>query len=230
MQFIFDHMAAFFGMTGVLLIFGMIQVRGTQSASEAVINNIVYSEAVEFAEMLQIDLSNMRNQTQTDDAIAAGRFKGGTAYECSITKSGDVTTVLTFPTLADPYADYNASDPSTADAELVSYILTDSGETITIPKESTTETVPLYTIARIVDGKTTGESAKFVTHFLVEFLSKGSAEFSANSAACSTELSKVRIELKMATGGVEYATQDQRSTSHTNLSRFAATVDLPNMN
>ncbi len=230
MQFIFDHMAAFFGMTGVLLIFGVIQVRGTQSAAEAVINNMVYEEAANFSEILQVDISNMRNQTQTDDAIAAGRFKGGSAYECSITKTGDVTTVLTFPTLADPYSDYSSSNPSEANVELVSYILVDSGETITIPKETSTETVPVYTIARIVDSKTTGESAQFVTHFLVEFLNKATPEFSANSAACSADLSKIRFELKMATGGVEFATKDQRSTSQTNLSRFAATVDLPNMN
>ena len=229
MQFIFDHMGSFFAMTGVMLIFTMIQVRGTQTASEAVINNMVYSDMVGFSEFLQIDLSNMRTQTQTEDAIAADNFTGGATYECGITKSGDVTTVLTFPTLADPHSGYSSATPGDAEIVLVSYALTDTGETITIPKGDTEETVTLYTIERIVDTKSTGASNKFVTHFLVEFLNKGNTEFSSDSATCSSDLSKVRFELKFATEGIEYVTLDQKSTSQTNVTRFGSTVDLPNM-
>ncbi len=229
MQFIFDHMAAFFAMTGVMLIFGLIQIRGTQSASEAVVNHMVYSEIVGFAEYLQIDLSNMRTQAQTDEAIAAGNFTGGVAYECGITKVGDVTTVLTFPTLSDPYNDYDSSTPEEAKAELVKYVLTDTGETITIPKGNTEETVTLYTIDRMVDDKSTGISGKFVTHFLVEFLSKGAADFSSDTAPCSNQLRKVRFELKFATEKIEFVTKDQLSTNQTNVTRFGSTVNLPNM-
>lgn len=229
MQFIFDHMGSFFAMSGVLLIFGLIQLRGTQNASEAVINNVVYSEIVNFGDYLQIDLNNMRTETQTDDAIAAGNYKGGTAYECSITKTGDVTTVLSFPTLADPASDYSASDPTQANVELVSYTLTDTGETITIRKGDTDETVTLYTIDRMVDGKITASSSKFVTHFLVEFLNKGATSFTSSSASCTADLRKIRFELKFATEGIEYITKDQKSTSQTNVSRFGATVPLPNM-
>ena len=229
MQFIFDHMAAFFAMTGVMLIFGLIQIRGTQSASEAVINNMVYSEIVGFSEYLQIDLSNMRTKAQTDAAIAAGNYVGGAAYECGITRDGDVTTVLSFPSMADPYSDYDSLTPDEANVELVNYVLTDTGETITIPKGDTEETVTLYTIDRIVDDKSTGLSAKFVTHFLVEFLDKGATDFNSNSASCSTNLSKVRFELKFATEKIEFATKDQRSTNQTNVTRFGSTVDLPNL-
>ncbi len=229
MQFIFDHMGSFFAMTGVMLIFAMIQIRGTQTASEAVINHMVYSDMVEFGEFLQGDLSNMRTEAQTDDAISAGNFTGGSAYECSITKVGDVTTVLTFPTLADPHAGYASSTPGDAEIMLVSYVLTDAGETITIPKGNTEETVDLYTIERIVDTKSTGASNKFVTHFLVEFLNKGGTDFNSDTANCSTDLSKVRFELKFATEGIEFVTKDQRSTSQTNVTRFGSTVDLPNM-
>ena len=229
MQFIFDHMGAFFAMTGVMLIFGMIQMRGTQSASEAVLNNMVYSDIVGFSEYLSADLTNMRTQTQTDDAISAGKFTGGTIYECSVTKNGDVTTVLTFPTLSDPQSSYSTTNPNDGEIILVNYVLTDTGETITIPKESSQETVPLYIIERIVDGKSTGSSRKFVTHFLVEFLNKGSSDYNSNSANCTANLSKVRFELKFATEGVEYATMDQLSTSHSNVTRFGSTVDLSNM-
>ncbi len=229
MQFIFDHMASFFALTGVLLIFGLIQIRGTQSASDAVINHMVYSEIVGFSEYLQIDLINMRTQTQVDNAIAAGNFTGGAAYQCSITKSTDVTTSFTFPTMGDPLSGYAAANPDDSEIILVNYILTDTGKTITIPSGSSYETVILYKIERIVDGKNTGESNEYVTHFLVEFLNKGSGNFSSNSAACSTDLSKVRFELKFATEGIEYATKDQKNTSQTNISRFGSTVDLPNM-
>ena len=71
----------------------------------------------------------MRTQTQTEDAISAGNFSGGTAYECGITKAGDVTTIFTFPTLADPYSSYNSATPGDADIVLVNYVLTDAGET-----------------------------------------------------------------------------------------------------
>lgn len=229
MQFIFDHMAAFFAMSGVMLIFGLIQIRGTQSASEAVINNMVYSEIVGFSEYMQVDLNNMRTQAQVEEAISNDNYTGGMAYECGITKSGDVTTVLKFPTLADPFAGYSSSNPEDTEIILVEYELTDTGETITIPRENSKEVVNLYTIERTVDGKSTGGSAKYVTHFLVEFLDRGSNSFSSNSASCSANLSKVRFELKFATEGIEFITTDQRSTSQTNVTRFGATVDLPNM-
>ncbi len=229
MQFIFDHMAAFFAMSGVMLIFGIIQIRGTQSASEAVINNMVYSEIVGFSEYLQVDLNNMRTQTQVEDAISNDTYTGGTAYECGITKSSGVTTVLMFPTLADPYAGYSSTNPEDAEVILVKYELTPTGETMTIPREDSEETVDLYTIERTVDGKNTGGSRKFVTHFIVEFLDKGSSSFSSNSASCSGTLSKVRFELKFAVEGVEYITTDQKSKSQSNVARFGATVDLPNM-
>lgn len=229
MQFIFDHMGAFFAMTGVLLIFGLVQMRGTQSASEAVLNNMVYSDIVGFSEYLMADLSNMRTQAQTDDAITAGNFVGGSAYDCSVTKNGDVTTVFTFPTLGDPQASYSVSNPNDEEIVLVSYVLTDTGETITIPKEASTETVPLYIIERMIDGNSTGSSRKFVTHFLVELLNKGSSDYNANTASCATNLAKVRFELKFATEGIEYATMDQLSTSQSNVTRYGSTVDLSNM-
>ena len=229
MQFIFDHMSAFFAMAGVMLIFGLIQIRGSQSASEAVINNMVYSEIVGFSEYLQVDLHNMRTEAQVDEAISNDKYTGGVAYECGITSNGDVTTELKFPTLADPKAGYAASNPEEAEVILVKYELTDSGETITIPKQDSKETVSLYTIERTVDGHSTGGSEKYVTHFLVAFLEKGSDNFNSSSAPCSSNLSKVRFEMKFATRGVEFITNDQQSTSQTNVTRFGATVDLPNM-
>ncbi len=229
MQFIFDHMAAFFAMSGVMLIFGIIQIRGTQSNSEAVLNNMVYSDISNFSEILQVDLSNMRTESQVTEAISAGKFTGGTAYECSITKSSDVTTTLTFPTLANPFTDYDSASPENSEIVLVSYVLTDTGDTITIPRADTEETVTLYTIERIVDGKSTGGSSNFVTHFLVEFLNKGGTGFNSNTATCTPQLSKVRFELKFAIEGVEYVTADQENTNQINVTRLGTTVDLANM-
>lgn len=229
MQFIFDHMSAFFAMTGVMLIFGLIQMRGTQTASEAVINHMVYSEIVNFGEYLQTDLSNMRTEEQTQAAIADDRLIGGSTYACSLTKTGDVTTSFTFPTLADPNSTYSSSDPNQGDIELVTYQLMDSGQTINLNRGDSVATVPLYTIERMVDGKSTGGSQNYVTHFLIEVLDKSGSGFSSASSNCSAELTKVRFELKFATQGIEYITQDQKNTSQANISRYGSTVHLANM-
>ena len=229
MQAIFDHLAAVIVGGGIMLIFALIQVRGTQSSAEAVINHTVMTEVMQLSSYLQRDIENMRTQAQTDEAISRGNFTGGAGYSCQLTTSGGLTTDFTFPTLADPEAAAGLADPDDAEVVLVSYRLTDTGKTITIPENGVDRTLPVYTLDRMVDGNNTGGSGAYIIHFLVEFANKGSSTFSSNSSGCSTNLARVRFELKVATEGVEWATNDQQSTSMLNISRYGDTVALANM-
>ena len=228
MQAIFDHMAAVIIGGGIILIFSLIQVRGTQTATEATINNVIVSEVVQLSEFLKRDLENMRTQAQTDEAISGGKMTGGAAYSCQLSTAGGVTTQLTFPTLADPETAAGLTEPDSANVVLVTYQLTDSGNTITIPENGVDRTLPLYTLDRMIGSDYTGGSGEYVTHFLVEFANQGSTDFSSMSAGCSDDLTKIRFEFKVATQGVDWATTDQAATGQLNISRYGGTVSLLN--
>ena len=99
MQFLFDHISSFLVFAAIMLIVGVIQLRGMQSNAETTVNYMVRSGTLDISEMLERDLMNMRTQAQTDSAIARGVFSGGavTSYQCDFTFNGDTTLTFYFP-------------------------------------------------------------------------------------------------------------------------------------
>lgn len=228
MQAILDNITAVIVSGSIMMIFAFLQIRGTQTASEATINHMVYAELMQTSYYLKTEIENMRTEAQTDEAINRSKLSGGSAYACQIQTSGGLTTSFTFPTLKDPAAAYKLADPDDAEVQLVTYQLTDTGKTLDVPEGQSSSTRTLYSLDRMVDGVNTGGSKNYVTHFLVELSSKGSSNFSSNSGTCPSDMSKVRFEFKLATEGIEMVAHDQQSTSQTNVSRYGATVDLQN--
>ena len=229
MQVIFDHIGAVVVGGGILLIFAFIQMRGTQSSADATINHMVISEATLVGQYFQRDIENMRTEAQTEESIARGKFTGGSGYSCQLTKTGSVTTQITFPTLAAPDLVPTLTDPDDAAVVLVSYVLTDTGNSVPILQDGVETNKKLYRLDRMVDGNYTGGSGDYLTHFSVEFANKGAGIFSSASTACSPDLAQVRFEFKVASGGMEWSATDQRSTSQLNTSRLAKTIALANM-
>ncbi len=229
MQAILDNITAVIVSASIMMIFAFLQIRGTQTASEATINHMVYADLMQTSFYLKTDLENMRSEAQTDEAINRSKLSGGSAYNFQLQTSGGLTTSFTFPTLKNPATAYTLADPDDAEVQLVTYQLTDTGETLDVPEGHTSSNRTLYSLDRMVDGVSTGGSKNFVTHFLVELANKGSANFSSNSGTCPSDLAKVRFEFKLATEGIEMVSHDQQSTSQTNVSRYGATIDLSNL-
>ena len=229
MHVMLDHLAAVIIGSGILLIFALIQVRGTQGSADVAINHAIVTEITQVTQFLHRDIENMRTQTQTEEAITRGNFTGGVAYLCEVTFTGNITTQFTFPTLANPGTASSLADPDDADVVLVSYGLTDTGKKIDILENGTTRNASIYRLDRMVGTNYTGGSGDYITHFLVEFSNQGSTAFSAASSSCSDVLAKVRFEIKAATQGVEFAATNQRSTSQLNISRYGETISLANM-
>ncbi len=227
MQFIFDHISSVLVASVVLVIFAMLQLRGSQTLSETSIHQMVYSDALDAGAMLQRDLENMRTDSQTAEALTRGVLAGG-AYSCAMTASGDTTLTLTFPTLADPDGVAALADPMDAPVQIVTYVLEAVGDSASVDKGTSIEYYPLYRLNRIVDGTFTGGTKGNVVHFNVGLSTQGSSVFNTGSAVCPSDLAKIRFELKTAIDGVTHVASDQRSVSQLNLSRFATTVDLTN--
>lgn len=228
MQIIFDHIASVLVASVVLMIFAMLQLRGSQTLSETSIHQIVYSDAQAAGSMIQRDLENMRTEEQTTEALVRGVLTGGGAYVCTMTASGDTTLTLTFPTLADPEGVTALGDPMDAPVQIVSYILESVGDSVAVDKGSAIDQYARYRLNRIVGGAFTGGTKGNVVHFSVGLAARGSNVFNAGGGNCPANLAKIRFELKTAIDGVTRVTADQRSTSQLNLSRFATTVDLTN--
>ncbi|MEM8484160.1 MAG: hypothetical protein AAF564_01365 [Bacteroidota bacterium] len=235
MQFLFDHIISIMVSGVVLLIFVYIQMRGSSAATEATINHMVYSEALQLNEFLERDLENMLTQIQTQLAIDGGNYTGSASFVCQLSTAGGYTTTLTFPTIA--HADSSITfvgDPNDAEAVEVTYQLVATMDSIAIPVGNVIQNVPLFELRREVGGKIIGISLPYVTAFEVQFGAKGSNTFLPASAlptattACSADLSKVRFEFQLAAEGIGFVTNDQRSTSQQNLVRFGSTVTLSN--
>lgn len=227
MYVLFDHLTALIAASAVLLIFVVLQFRGWQSASDAAVNHMMYSELLGIKQYLQTDVENIRSESQTDTAIDRGTFTGG-AYSCQITTSGGVTTTFTFPTLADPDGDYDLADPEDAQVTLITYQLVDTGSKIQLPQGDSYSTVPVYRLNRVIDGVVTGGSRANITHFLVELSSRGSTTFSSSSGPCPANLEKVRFEFKIATDYNTTAADGQNTSNPINISRYGTTVTLAN--
>lgn len=232
MQFFLDHIASILIVSVVFLIMILVQLRGTESATELTINNIVYNDVVNMTSYLQRDLENMLTEQQATDAQSDGRYTYGTGV---LLCAGDDTTTsgihaanhtnfFRFPTLEDPDA------PLTSNVIEVEYDLVNTGKTITLPTQDSTQTIPVFRLNRMVDGVWDGSSDDNITSFRVETLNQFDAynAFSLTNGSCATNLRKIRFEFKMAQNGVEFTAGDQVSTSQTNVSRFGTTIHLSN--
>ena len=219
MHITLDHLMAVIISSVILLIFALVQVRGTQTSTEATINHIVFDEAMSMNEYLQSDFENILNQTQAENAMGAG------AFSCLITRDGaDNFLAFTFPTLN---PDSLNSDPTNWDAIQVTYTLNPTGDTLQILESGSTIDKPLFSLERAVNGVYSGGSQAFVTDFTVEITNRGTVGFQS-VGPCANTMRKIRFSYKLATVPVDFATNDQRATSNTNMSRFGSTVHLSN--
>lgn len=236
MHIILDHLAAVLISSVVLLIFVLIQLRGTQTTTEATVNHIVYTEATDVSKNLIRDIENMLTSGQTSAAMNDGRLLGSTGvFTCQITTVaspvGPLTTSFTFPTVANADSSFSAgSDPLTAQAVQVVYNLVATGDSIDITIANLPQRVPMHQLQRVVAGVVTGASKGFMTQFIVETARKDVAGYARTigTAPCPVSMTNMRFEYKLATGGVEFITSDQRSTNQHNISRFGITVSLSN--
>ncbi len=228
MQFLFDHISSFLVFGAIMLIVGLIQLRGMQSNAETTVNYMVRSSTLDISEMLERDLMNMRTQAQTDSAIARGVFSGGalTSYQCQFTANGDTTLTFEFPTLSDPQTDF--SDPMAAPVAQVMYTLDrELGHNVSRLVGGTTQTHPLYRLNRFVAGSAEGWSDLGVTFFKIEYAENGNPIFQSSPGQCPVALSKVRFQLQMAQEAMDEIS-DQESRTQLNFSRYGATVELSN--
>ena len=231
MQYFLDHIASILVVSIVLLIMVLVQIRGTQSAAESTVNNMVFGDVINMYTYLHRDLENMLTDTQALDAQSDGSYANSSGATICI---GDDTTTtgihstqhtrtFRFPTLEDP------EDPSNNNVVEVEYDLVNTGNMITLPTQDSTQTIPLFRLVRRVDGLYSGSSNNFVTAFRVETLNQFDDynAFSPINGTCAANLRKVRFEFKMAQNGVAMEA-GKTSTSQTNISRFGTTVHLNN--
>lgn len=231
-----DHLAALIISSTVLLIFIIIQMSGTQATTEATINHIVYTEAIDLARNLERDLENMLSPAQTASAITDGRlFPAVGTFTCQITTdstaAGDLTTSFTFPTVADADSSITSTvNPLAAQALQVVYNLNPTGDSLDINIGNAIQRVPLHELQRLVNGAVTGQSKAYMTQFVIEMASRGNVGFARiiGTTPCPAALRKIRFEYKLAAAPAEFITADQRSTSRHNVSRYGSTVNLAN--
>ena len=234
MHIFLDHINALLVSAVLITIFVLLQVRGTQSNTEAAVNHMVRSETLDIAEMLERDLLNMRTIQQTTVAASAGLLNGGAAFSCttavSAGVSSDTTRILEFPTLLDPQVAGALANPDSAQVLIVSYqLIREPGESVTRYVGSDTLVHPLYRIERQVSGVARGWSQSTVTYFGVEFGRRSVGFTPATSGVCPTaDMNKVRFQIQMARDGIEDVANDQRNRNQLNFSRYGATVDLIN--
>ena len=234
MHIILDHISAVLVSAVMLIIFVLLQVRGTQSNTETTINYMVRSGTLEFAEMLERDLINMRTAAQTDEAAADSMLIGGIAFACSTdvsahSTSGDTTIAFTFPTLSDPQVAAGLMNPDSAEVTIVSYrLIREEGMSISRMLGPITLTHPLYRLERQVNGVARGMSPATVTYFNIDFGKRDGTFQPATNTSCPIDMNRVRFQIQMARNGVEDIAPDQRNMSQLNFSRYGGTVDLIN--
>ena len=234
MHIILDHISAVLVSAVMLIIFVLLQVRGTQSSTETAINYLVRSETLEIAEMLERDLLNMRTAAQTDEAAADSMLVGGSTFVC-LTEvgihptSGDTTKTFTFPTLSNPQVAAGLTNPDSSEVTIVSYrLIREEGVSISRMLGPVTLNHPLYRIERQVNGVARGMSQSSVIYFNVDFGKRDGTFQSATTASCPSDMNRIRFQIQMARNGVEEIAPNQRNTSQLNFSRYGGTVDLIN--
>lgn len=190
MNIFLDHISALLVSAVMVTIFVLLQVRGTQSNTEATINYMVRSETLDIAEILERDLLNMRTDAQTQVARDAGKLVGGTAFTCSTSVSSatvgeDTTRIFSFPTLSNPQAAAGLLNPDSAEVTIVSYtLIRESGNNVSRYRGVDTLNHPLYRLERQVNGVARGWSQSAVIFFNVEFGLRNGSFAAASSTSC----------------------------------------------
>ena len=223
MNIFIDHLAAMIIASVALLIIVLVQVRGTQTSADSLINYQVFEEIMNVREYLQRDLENMLTEVQTQAAIDESRYRGSGALLCSGTDSSGHTISFSFPTLNNP-------DSTNGLVIEVTYDLIKTGNNVQFLSQGVTQTLPIFRLERLVNGVFSGSTTDVITAFRLETLQRGAGftNFTPINGGCPSDLAKVRFEYKIAANGLDFSAGDQRSTSQTNISRFGATVHLSN--
>ena len=230
MQYFLDHLASILVVSVVLLIMVLVQIRGTQSAAESTVNNMVYGDVMNMMTYIQRDLENMLTDVQATQAQNDGLYTYAGSGGVLMCQGADTTTGGIHATTHTRSFRFPTLDILTGNVVEVEYDLVNTGQTITLPTQDSTQTIPLFRLNRMQDGLYSGSSGDFVTSFLIESLNQFEDydAFNRISGACASNLRKVRFEFKMAQNGVDIEVGNQSSTSQTNISRFGTTVHLNN--
>ena len=224
MHVLLDHISAFLVATILFVSIFTFTNRNRQNAVEMQIGQMVHEQAYEFSKIIERDLENIRSDAQVNTA--------GLDIPCYFnTDAFGRTNFLSIPTLEDPRAGA-ASGIVNVIYQLVSsdtsiYLQGEKHEVFTVNryrKVGHTPDAPL-----IPDG----QSGAFITHFQVNMFSADTAnpvEPVAGTTTCPADglLNRTRIEFQAAIPTVEYISENQKSTSNLNVSRFGATVYSPN--
>lgn len=228
MQFLLDHISAFFVFSSIVLIIALMQLRGMQSNAETVVNYMVRTGTLDISEMLERDLMNMQTEAQVEMAKDNGVFTAPTSvtgFECTFSMSADTTVSFSFPTLLNPQA--SITNPTLSPVVQVLYQLDKvPGASVTRSVNGADVVNQLYQLNRFSADDPSGWSNEGVTYFRIEFAERGVPDFLATGGPnCPQALSKVRFQIQMAHEGFEDIS-DQASKSQLNFSRYGSTVEL----
>ena len=225
MHVLLDHISALLVASILFLSIFTVINRNRQNAVEMQIGQIVHEQAYEFSKIIERDLENIRSDAQVDVA-------GLEEIPCYVETDAEGRTVfLSIPTLDDPRAGAASAIVN------VIYQLLPADTSITIRGESH----KIFTVNRYRRSAISSEaplipdggSGAFITHFQVNMFSSDATSPAtpvAGTTICPPdgELNRTRIEFQAAIPTIEYTSDNQRSTSNLNVSRFGATVYSPN--
>ena len=224
MHVLLDHISAFLVASILFVSIFTVINRNRQNAVEIQIGQIVYEQAYEFSKIIERDLENIRSDAQVAEA--------GLDIECRfVTDPQGRTVTLSIPTLENPAAGV------TSNIVNIVYQLEPADTVITIRGQE----FELFTVNRYRRSGASedaplipdGGSGAFITHFQVNMFSSDAATPAAPVAGVTTcppdgLLNRTRIEFQAAIPTVEYVSDNKRSTSNLNVTRFGATVYSPN--
>ena len=215
MHVILDHLGAILVASVLLVIFGVVQLRGQQSSIDAQRDRIVKARTYNFAKLLERDLENMRSEKQAQDSLGT--------YECRLERTDSLTTQFTFPTLL---ADASGGNPMSAPIVHVTYELKPAGTTNAMGKPRM-----LYKVDRSVDGypEHSGSSGDVVTDFRIDLLKRDGtpAAGAATTTDCAAETRQVRVQMLASMEGV--TPNEWSAGSHFNAARYGITLQPPNL-
>lgn len=226
MHILLDHISAFLVATVLFVSLFTLINRSRQNAVDMQIGQIVQEQAHNFARIIERDLENIRSDEQV---ILRNQFLEPDIESplCSFQVDEFGRTIhLIFPTLADPRLGANS------DIVNVRYELEPTSKTVTYLGDE----LEIFSINRYVrDGDASveyadGSSGPIITHFAITMHSEGNGgtdlSGTASTGDCPSDgsLSKTHIEIQAALPSVEYVSENQRSTSNLNVTRYGAVV------
>ena len=233
MQFIFDHLTALIISSTVILIIVVMQVRGSFSMIETHVAESVQNEMQDLHEILEWELSMMPTQDYTNNvAIPDGRFLGPGTFRCEFTQTGNNTTQFIFPTFDKEFGIADSLQPpvDSMDVIEVRYDLVALNDSISVSTGATDIFLPIYRLERYVNGGFSGDLNEVLTDFQIQHiaLNGGPNGYTSITGNCPSTMRKIRYNYRMVTQGIDFITNDQRSSGQLNQGQFGMTVDLIN--